>query len=324
MGGPRQPPVGNSAERPPVGNSAERPPVGNSAERPPVGNSAERPTVGTTSPGVRPAWVSARGGSRVARRGRKERGMAMPVFGNIEEYYGDNEARRHSAEADYGVHWREDGDPESWRVSYVRTTGEVYAVRLAGANSGRETVTLLGTFRTDPGAGMHDVYYRGLEAHLDGWALRCGLPGSLAWVRGRMELATAHGGGGSRGGRASPGDEGCPGRGGRALRSAGRADHLPPASAGSPDRPDHLPGVRGAAERGAGADRDQDGVRGIPGGRILPVLRVAPRAGDPGTGDPGTGDPDRDLAAWDDHPGLRVVFPAWEAPLHDHGGGEAR
>ena len=119
--------------------------------------------------------------------------MDGKTFGNSEEYYGENAERRYSVEADYGFHWRLDGEPERWRVSYVRNTGEVYAVRLAGTGSGRDVVEVLGAFPIDPEAGLHDIYYRGLvDAHLDGWGVRCGLPGSLSWVRERMALAVKH------------------------------------------------------------------------------------------------------------------------------------
>ena len=93
-------------------------------------------------------------------------GMEMDgkTFGNIEEYYGENAERRYSVEADYGFHWRLDGEPERWRVSYVRNTGEVYAVRLAERAPGRDVVEVLGTFPGRPGAGCTDIYYRGLDA----------------------------------------------------------------------------------------------------------------------------------------------------------------
>ena len=43
--------------------------------------------------------------------------MDGKTFGNSEEYYGENAERRYSVEADYGFHWRLDGEPERWRVS---------------------------------------------------------------------------------------------------------------------------------------------------------------------------------------------------------------
>ena len=52
----------------------------------------------------------------------------ITTFEDLESFYSDNPARRRSPEASYGVHWRLDGWTGTWRVSYVRDTGEVYAV----------------------------------------------------------------------------------------------------------------------------------------------------------------------------------------------------
>ncbi len=95
----------------------------------------------------------------------------MQGFENIEAFYSDNSARRRSPAADYGVHWRLEGWPNSWRVSYVRDTGEIYAVQQGPRRSGilptREIVIttspeegpvlLLGHFPIDEDAGPHDV-----------------------------------------------------------------------------------------------------------------------------------------------------------------------
>ena len=118
------------------------------------------------------------------------------VFKNVEEFYSDNSARRSSPEAGYGVHWRLDGWTGTWRVSYVRDTGEVYAMFQGPTQFGRlptgETVVsfgkeegsvlLLGHFPIDEEAGPRDVYYRGLEHLLEGWPERCVQPNGLVWV----------------------------------------------------------------------------------------------------------------------------------------------
>ena len=124
----------------------------------------------------------------------------MQSFKNVEEFYSDNSARRRSPEADYGVHWKLDGWPNSWRASYVRDTGEIYAVHQGPIQTGilptgeiiiangleEGPVLLLGHFPWQPSnleeAGPHDVYYRGLEHHLEGWPERCVQPNGLAWV----------------------------------------------------------------------------------------------------------------------------------------------
>ena len=120
----------------------------------------------------------------------------MQSFKNMGEFYSDNSARRRSPEADYGVHWKLDGWPNSWRVSYVRDTSEIYAVHQGPIQTGilptgeiiiangleEGPVLLLGHFPIDEEAGPYDVYYRGLEHHLEGWPERCVQPNGLVWV----------------------------------------------------------------------------------------------------------------------------------------------
>ena len=125
----------------------------------------------------------------------------MQTFSNIEDFYNDDPSRRTSPEADYGVHWKLDGWEGSFRVSYVQKTGEVYAIHLgpyrqgtlptgeAFISTGRQDgpVLLLGHFPVDEETRREDVFYRGLEAHLDGWVRRCPQPNGLAWVVERLE-----------------------------------------------------------------------------------------------------------------------------------------
>ena len=120
----------------------------------------------------------------------------MQSFKNVEEFYSDNSARRRSPEADYGVHWKLEGWPNSWRVSYVRDTGEIYAVQQGPIRTGilptgeiiiangleEGPVLLLGQFPIDEEAGSRDVYYHSLERHLEGWPEKCVQPNGLVWV----------------------------------------------------------------------------------------------------------------------------------------------
>ena len=128
----------------------------------------------------------------------------MQSFKNMGEFYSDNSARRRSPEADYGVHWKLDGWPNSWRVSYVRDTGEIYAVHQGPIQTGilptgeiiiangleEGPVLLLGHFpwltsdleEAGPPTIKSRVYYRGLEHHLEGWPERCIQPNGLVWV----------------------------------------------------------------------------------------------------------------------------------------------
>ena len=101
----------------------------------------------------------------------------MNKYASIEEFYSKNEARRRSGEADYGVWWTNGPRWPTWRVSYVRDTGEVYAVAL---NAGPGGVEILGTVPPDAGP----YYYRTLDKLLDGWAEEGGRP--ISWVRERL------------------------------------------------------------------------------------------------------------------------------------------
>ena len=109
--------------------------------------------------------------------------MPPAEYPNLDAFYDAlPELRRYSPEADYGVHWTWPGGRARWRVSHVRHTGEIYA---HCPETGWTAV--LGTFPADPDAGPTDSWYRGLDAHLDGWASRCGRPGGLAWLAERLK-----------------------------------------------------------------------------------------------------------------------------------------
>ena len=103
-------------------------------------------------------------------------------YKNIEEFYAENEERRRSGEADYGVWWTEPGHSwPHWRVSYIQKTGEVYAVQLDGVGSSGK-VELLGIVQADE----NSIYYQTLDRILAGWADICGGPGSLDWIRAKL------------------------------------------------------------------------------------------------------------------------------------------
>ena len=101
----------------------------------------------------------------------------MNTYPNIEAFYSENEARRRSGEADYGVWWHDGVRAEFWRVSYVQATGEVYAV-----NHHHGWVEVLGIVEPDP----EGSYYQTLDRLLEGWSEHCGKLNSLAWVREKL------------------------------------------------------------------------------------------------------------------------------------------
>ena len=109
-------------------------------------------------------------------------GAPTLVYPTLEAYYAADELLRRSEEADYGVHWRLEGWEYRWRVSYVRNTGEIYAVH-QGATIG--PVFILGYVPPDPvgGRGRSSLFYRTLDDILSGW------PASARGFRQRAQVS---------------------------------------------------------------------------------------------------------------------------------------
>lgn len=105
----------------------------------------------------------------------------MKEYPNIEAFYAENEERRRSGEADYGVWWTESGGKSypKWRVSYIQATGEVYAIQLIDGGK----VQVLGVVPPDKNG---KCYYKTLDKILDGWADICSRPGSLEGLRNKL------------------------------------------------------------------------------------------------------------------------------------------
>ena len=101
------------------------------------------------------------------------------IFNSIEDFYGKDERRRTSPEADYGVHWRQSGFRGRFRISYVKDTEEIYAVQ-----DGEKLVIVLGKFPAD----QADLYYGTLDRALEDWAEQCPQnQDGLSWVIQRLE-----------------------------------------------------------------------------------------------------------------------------------------
>jgi hypothetical protein len=101
------------------------------------------------------------------------------TYPNIEAFYAENEERRRSGEADYGVWWTVPGFSwPKWRVSYIHNTGEVYAVQLKDAGQ----VMVLGIVPPDD----DHIYYETLNRILEGWVDVIQEPGSLEWLQARL------------------------------------------------------------------------------------------------------------------------------------------
>ena len=107
----------------------------------------------------------------------------ISFFKNLEAFYEEEPRRRWSREMDFGVHWHQPPWPHPWRVSYLRETGEVYAVHqddLLGP------VLVLGVVPPDNDA----LFYRTLEKALDGWTVVAHLGARLRWIRNRLVRAS--------------------------------------------------------------------------------------------------------------------------------------
>lgn len=105
-------------------------------------------------------------------------------FDSKESFYADDERRRLSGEVDFGVYWRwfDGAEFPTWRVSYIRTTGEVYAIE----NRSRQVVLMGAVPPDDPEDGGDQRYYRTLDGLLEGWADACGRGETLGWILERL------------------------------------------------------------------------------------------------------------------------------------------
>jgi hypothetical protein len=108
---------------------------------------------------------------------------------NIDEFYAENPVRKNSGEADYGVWWLEGQMTfPRYRVSYIQTTGEVYAI-----NHTTRGVQVLGVVPADNLSTdyLHgETYYATLDKILAGWEDKCGQSNGLQWIRERLRCCT--------------------------------------------------------------------------------------------------------------------------------------
>jgi len=90
-------------------------------------------------------------------------------------FYSAEPKRLTSRERDVGLWWRSGTDGPMHRAAWVQDTGELYLVRLGPASDGGGAVEVL----------AHADDAEALERALSGWRERCGMPGSLGWLRTR-------------------------------------------------------------------------------------------------------------------------------------------
>lgn len=102
-------------------------------------------------------------------------GRSCPRYSSIAAFYTADRRRVASKESDIGLWWRETADGPPHRAAWVRDTGELYLARLGSADEGGGEVEVLAVV---PDRGL-------LEKVIEGWRERCGMPGSLSWLRER-------------------------------------------------------------------------------------------------------------------------------------------
>ena len=106
-------------------------------------------------------------------------------FANLEHFYSSNPARRFQPRGRLRR-------PLAARPLGRKLAGSATSVRPVRSTpyGAADPLLVLGVFPIDPDAGPCDVYYRGLDQHLEGWPEQCGGPDSLAWLIGKMTQAS--------------------------------------------------------------------------------------------------------------------------------------
>lgn len=108
------------------------------------------------------------------------------AYPTLRAFYDDDLRRCRSEETDYGSLWRVTGSPYTWRVSYVKATGEIYAVQLRRCEG---PVYVLGVVPPDPEdrrSWPRRHYYDTLDRVLEGHPKAARNPDAFGWIRGRI------------------------------------------------------------------------------------------------------------------------------------------
>jgi hypothetical protein len=94
----------------------------------------------------------------------------------LQEFYASDPRRARSHKVGYGSLWREFAPVPTYRLAWVKVTGELYAMELSEADEHKDPVEVLGVLWSWPQ----------VEACLAGWPERCGDQRSLLWARERV------------------------------------------------------------------------------------------------------------------------------------------
>jgi hypothetical protein len=94
----------------------------------------------------------------------------------LEQFYASDPQRAAAPQVPYGSLWREYAPVPTYRLAWVPSTGELYAVELSEPDERDDPVEVLGVLWSRPL----------VEACLAGWPERCGDQRSLLWARDRI------------------------------------------------------------------------------------------------------------------------------------------
>jgi len=94
----------------------------------------------------------------------------------LEEFYASDPQRAAAPQVPFGSLWREFAPVPTYRLAWVPSTGELYAVELSEPDERKDPVEVLGVLWSRPQ----------VEACIAGWSEQCGGQRSLLWARDRI------------------------------------------------------------------------------------------------------------------------------------------
>ena len=110
---------------------------------------------------------------------RADEGSYSDGYASLVDFAIDDDRRLSSREEDLGLRWL-GHDGRMHRAAWVADTGELTLIQYGPPEHGGGHVEVLGKF-----ADRAE-----LEAVIEGWQERCGLPDSLEWLRDRVGVST--------------------------------------------------------------------------------------------------------------------------------------
>lgn len=106
---------------------------------------------------------------------------ALQTWPDEHAFLAEDPRRRRSDEVDLGATWRAPGSVDTWRVSWLRDTGELWTCRNDSLVGGGSCVRLLAVLPDE----------RDVDALLDGWRDARDSEDGLAWLEARASAQAA-------------------------------------------------------------------------------------------------------------------------------------